>query len=55
MAVAQARIGWCWFMEGMISTHFVEVQYTYQMLCGLGDHIDVDYAWAVVVLQCGGA
>jgi hypothetical protein len=34
MAAAQDRIGWHWFMEGMICTQLVEVQHSYQTLCG---------------------
>jgi hypothetical protein len=34
MAAAQDRIGWCRFMAGMICTQVVEIQYTYQRLCG---------------------
>jgi hypothetical protein len=34
MAVAQDRIGWRRFMEGMICTQVVEIQHTYQRLCG---------------------
>ncbi len=33
MAVAQDRLGWCQFMEGMICNQAVEIQYTYQRLC----------------------
>ncbi len=35
MVVAHDRMGWCWFMEGMICTQVVEVQHSYQMLCGM--------------------
>jgi hypothetical protein len=33
MAMAQDRIGWCRFTEGMICTQVVEIQHTHQRLC----------------------